>query len=191
MSSQNLAIYMGAEEMDCIKKYTKNYELVSTYYTINTSSYEFNMNEPPFISYELILLAKDNNNNYYTQAFNKKKYPNEFSNLNNLEYYHPLFPLEYSGGVDMVRYSLIEKCREKGIYSIQEANIIKKLIIKISDKFPIELVDLIYDMIVISTYDLEKQEFKFVDDKEKKDYIFINNFYNFFSKKLMIVLKNK
>lgn len=191
MSSQNLSIYMGTEERDCIEKYTKNYELISTYYTIDTSSYEFNMIEPPFISYELILLAKDKDNNYYTQAFSKKKYPNEFSNLNNLEYYHPLFPLEYSGGVNMVRYSLIEKCREKGIYSIQEANVIKKLIIKISDKFPNELVDLIYDMIVISTYDLEKQEFKFVDDIEKKDYIFIDNFYNFFSKKLMIGIKNK
>ena len=176
MSSQNLSIYIGTEERDCIEKYTKNYELISTYYTIDTSSYEFNMNEPPFISYELILLAKDKDNNYYTQAFSKKKYPNEFSNLNNLEYYHPLFPLEYSGPVDMVKYSLIEKCQEKGIYSIQKANIIKKLITKILDKIPNELVDLIYDMIVISTYDLEKQEFKLLDDTEKSDCIFIDNF---------------
>ena len=46
-------------------------------------------------------------------------------------------------------------------------------------------------MIVISTYDLEKQEFKLLDDTEKNDYIFIDNFYNFFSKKLIIGIKNK
>jgi hypothetical protein len=39
---------MDAEEIECIKKYT-----------IDTSSYKFYMIEPPFISYDLILLAED------------------------------------------------------------------------------------------------------------------------------------
>ena len=191
MSSQNLSMYMSKDEMDCIKKYSKNYQLISTYYTIDTSGYQSNMNEPPFINYELILLAKDNSNNYYIQAFNKKKFPNEFSNLNNLEFYTPLFPLEYCGAVDMVKYSLIEKCQEKGIYSIQEAANTKNLISTILDNLPNEIVNLVYKNIVLSTYDLGKQEFQIVDENDKDNYIFVENFYNFFSKKLMIVLKNK
>ena len=187
----NLSTYMGAQELDCIKNYSKNYQLISTYYIIDTTPYQSNMNEPPFVNHELIILARDNNNNYFVQAFTKKKFPNEFGNLNNIEYYLPLFPLEYSGAVDMVKYPIIEKCREKGLYSIQEANDIKDMISKILGSLPHEIVNLVYEKIVVSTYDLEKQEFTLISENELEDEIVIDNFYNFFSKKLKIVLKNK
>ena len=185
IEESNLVNYIGIDEKKYIKDCLNGNQLVSVYYFIDTYGYRSNMNEPPFITYELIVLVK-NNEKYFTQAYTKKKYPNEFSNLNNLESYNKLFPLEFAKHELMIEYPLIENCKKVGLYNILEAKKIEKEINKLS--LPLEITKNIASFIIKDTYNLENEEF-YLSNQYYSTSKLVCEYYNYFSKKVYVLIK--
>ena len=187
IGESNLVNYIGFEEKEYIKDCLNDNQLVSVYYFIDSYGYISNMNEPPFISYELIILVR-NKEKYFTQAFTKKKYPNEFSTLNNLESYNKLFPLEFAKHELMIEYPLIENCKKVGLYNILEAKEIEKEINKLS--LPLEITKNIASFVIKDTYNLENEEF-YLSNQYYSTSKLVCEYYNYFSKKVYVLIKNK
>ena len=186
-TDNNLINYIGTNETKIINECVKNHDFVTLYYYIDSNSYTSDLFEPPFITYELIVLVK-NKDRYMTQTFIKKKYSNEFRYLNINETYNQVLPLEFTSYKLLVEYPLIDMCKNNGLYSVEEETNLKKIIKKID--LPNEISNLIISYLITDTYDLEEEEFFFTN--RKVDLLkFVGEYYNILSKKVFIQLRNK
>jgi hypothetical protein len=186
-TDNNLLNYIGINEMKIIDECVKDNEFVALYYYIDSNSYTSNLFDPPYITYELIILVK-NKDKYMTQTFIKRKYANELRYLNINETYNQLLPLELTNYKLLIEYPLIDMCKNKGLYSIKEASLLKKIINKID--FPSEILNLIMSYLIVETYDLEDEEFIFTN-RRIDSFKFVGEYYNILSKKVFIQIKNK
>ena len=186
-TDNNLLNYIGINEMKIIDECVKDNEFVALYYYIDSNSYTSNLFDPPYITYELIILVK-NKDKYMTQTFIKRKYANELRYLNINETYNQLLPLELTNYKLLIEYPLIDMCENKGLYSIKEASLLKKIINKID--FPSEILNLIMSYLIVETYDLEDEEFIFTN-RRIDSFKFVGEYYNILSKKVFIQIKNK
>jgi len=186
-NENNLINYIGSNEMKIINECVKDYDFVTLYYYIDSNTHSSNLFEPPYITYELIVLVK-NKDKYMTQAFTKKRYISEFSPLNINETYNQLFPLDFTSYKLLIEYPLIDIGKNNGLYTLKEAHELKKIIKKID--LPNEILNLVISYIINDTYDLEEEEF-FFTNKRSNSCKFVGEYYNILSKKVFIQLRNK
>ena len=174
--------YLKVNRNELVDRIEKN--LVSFYFHINTVSYKLIVNEPPHIYYEIYLLFKIDET-YYRQIFSKKKFPLEFKDLNEFEFYRPLTPLDQSISFNLIEYPLYDICYKKSVFSIKEKKEIKKII---SNKIPFDVTNLILEYLVVSTYDKDENNFCVTNDIINQG-IIIDRFLPVSNEKVVISLK--
>ena len=192
-------IRIGHEEISCICNFlsiTKD-ELISllssgdlsfyfkiTYEKTHITAYCFD--NPPFITYDLIILYKKDSD-FYTMIFSKDKYPMEYNELNNIECYQNLLPIEYPS--IEIDFPIFKHCRNNNILSFDEINIIKS-ILSFNNKFiPLDVTDLILSFICIHSYDKSIVNFIITDEFNIGSNIKICYYPYIFKSKLLLAIK--
>ena len=183
MYNYNCEYIIGKDEIDIINILSKNKNVVSIYYNIDNSSWEHDMNEPPHINHELILLLKDKDNNYHTQALMKRKFSNEFTNLS--EEYISLLPYGYSGYMETIDYPLKKICRNNNIYTKEEVVMMRNCI-----NLPEELVDIVLSYLIKDVYQ-DESDISLIKYNDLGNNIYISDYYRIFEERVVLIIKNK
>ena len=191
-------INIGKEEINTMCEYLSvNYleltemifnKILSFYLNINTKTFHLNFSDPPHISYELIILFK-RDNNFYTQVFVKNKYPLEFINLNQLQFYEPILPFGYVPGYD-VKYPIEKMCLQNNIYTKKYLKTIKKVLLNnfIKVNLPFELIELILSYVIKHTYD-ENSHFILIDKHNSMNDLVIGKYFHISENVIYVALK--
>jgi hypothetical protein len=194
LSPNNISI--GVEEINFITSHLNistnelEYKIANNEFSfflhINTQTFRMNLSDPPHICYELYVLYKKDDM-YYTQVFNKYKFPLEFKNLNDIQTYTPLFPFGYTGSISSIEYPVYKYCIKNSIYSSNQVKFIKSIFDK---KLPSELIDIIINYLIKDTYNSDNHYFFLTDIQNLETDIYIQNYISVSDKKIILALKS-
>ena len=99
-----------------------------------------------------------------------------------------MFPFGYCGNVDAIEYNVYRLCQENNIYSVKYINLIKRVL---SNKCPEDVINKIIKYLAKHILDFNNFEFSLVNKEDIKDSLIVCQYFNYFSKKMYLTLKNK
>lgn len=163
-------LYFSKKELDCLKYIPNNMKLETYFFNINESVIEEN------VSYELLLLIKDNSNNYKIAALTRGKF----------EDYYTIAPYESINRNIFIDYPIKNICLENNIYSYKIANYFKSNL----SNLPNEIIKLILKYKISKEVDFNLIKFNFKLEKDINNDFVVDKFYTIFTKPIFLTISN-
>lgn len=164
-------LYFSEKELKCLEYIPNNMKLETYFFNINESVIEEN------VSYELLLLIKDDSNNYKIAVLTRGKF----------EDYYSIAPYESISRDIFMDYPIKDICLNNNIYPVKYGNSIK---ISLMDKLPDEIIKLITEYLYKKTVNFDNVKFNLKLKEDINDDFIVDKFYTLFKNPVFLTISN-